>query len=314
VRCRLHERHEMELPVLESAVRDRLGVYLHLIQKPHDLMPPHLVHNILIGDNLDLAASALLMHELPFERWRSCETLLLSARLQAAHRMQTKKFLKQVVPDIDFDADTPDVSFVTPGVLPLIGRNLVFPVNGRVALDPFVILSILTTHALRAPKPPTPPAHVVASNLFPIRAWARRAWESSQTPLEMARKTPRLGDMPPCVSRMVGMLERPVTNKRDPAYLKYEDRKYMVRALMSFGVHAEEVERLMRRRAEIVYEGQPAKLKTRSSRADMWIDAYLKRPSTLQLTCADVKRRTGWCPEGEACSRQAVGDIENLVA
>lgn len=318
VHCRLPRSTgpKMELEALEARVRDRLGVYFHLMERPTDPIPAHLVHNVLTGSNDDLVASQILMHELPFERWRALETLLLAVRLQAVYRNQAYDFLCQIVEVQEGSKrGAHTVSVWEAGVLDLAGRHIVFPSKGRVALTPLVMLSVLTTYAQRSPLSRVAPA--TPENLRPLRAWVRRAWLVRQTPdalLFPARKLKPLKDMPPCVAHMCSMLQSPVRDKRDPAYLNYDARKYMVRALLSFGMGDEEVEARMRQRAQIVYAGDAPKLATRSRRGDMWIDTYLKRPGTLQLTCADVRRKPGWCPHGADCAREGMVDIEDLVA
>lgn len=305
IHCDLNDTVDVELPTLEKRVRSRMGTYLHLIDHPRDPVLLHLVHTELTADNYDLASSRILMNELPFDTWRACEAILIGHRLETVYRGQLGTLLKSII-EVDNDKT---VSMWGSEVLSLVGQRLVAPVLGRVALTPFVVHTILVEHVRNHTTKLDRYLTRGGEQLYWIRAWVRATWQARDS--KWREPTPNK-TYPPCVRHMISRCEKPVMDKRNPLYLRYEQRKFLVRALLSFGMPDTEVERLVRTRAQIVYAGNASKLATRTARKDMWINTYLRHQGALKLTCKDIKRKEGWCPGG-MCRAMDIEEMPSCI-
>jgi hypothetical protein len=113
-------------------------------------------------------------------------------------------------------------------------------------------------------------------------------------------------ELPDCARMIIAALENPVCDPKAVNYLHYNDRNYAVRALLSFDIHGDEVERLMRKRATVVYRHDQSKLTARCSRKSMGIDFFMSKPSMLQLGCRDLKR---FCTSSTCSINRDIEDI-----
>lgn len=216
-----------------------------------------------------------------------------------------ERFHRGFVPRYVLLSDHPQI------LLPLLAAGA-RPVRGRVYLDPYILAALLHQCVARdirdvaGPFMTKDPAATrpQQKRLDDLRAWVKTTYVSHSMPRSLLlgkRKRDSVLDRPACVRAIVAALDSPVTDRKNPRYLRYRDRLFVVCALLSFDVQADEVEALLRKRAVIVYANDHAKRELRSLRKNMAIDSVLVKPSALRLTCRDLHAK-GYGPPNEPCA------------